>query len=549
MELLQVKNLSFIYPNSNTKALDNVSIDIERGSFVLICGESGCGKTTLLRLLKNEIAPYGSQEGEIIYNKTDIRKLDRHTSCSDIGFVGQNPDTQIVTDKVWHELAFGLENLGYKSSDIRKRACEMASYFGIESWYHKSTDELSGGQKQLLNLASVMVMQPRLLLLDEPTSQLDPISATEFISTLQRLNSELGLTIILVEHRMEELFYLVDNVIALENGSVIFNGSPKEACIALKKHKLVSGFPSSARIWNSLDIDSECPVTVKEGREFLNKYFADKKGKKTKIKLYLKSEPVLQANSVYFRYEKKSADILSDFKISVNKGEIYSILGGNGVGKTTALNILSGLDKPYKGKIKVLGKNITQYKGNSLYRKTLSLLPQNPQTMFIKDTIYADFQEILNSTDYSEEERTRMIKELSREFSITHLLDKHPYDLSGGEQQKCALVKILFTEPKILLLDEPTKGMDAFYKDGLAEIMKKLRDKGITIIMVTHDIEFSAIVSDRCSLLFDGEIISEGNPNEFFSDNSFYTTTASRISRELFKNSVLCDEVVALCKE
>lgn len=549
MELLQIKNLSFTYPNSNKKALNNVNLSIKQGDFILICGESGCGKTTLLKLLKNEISPHGTSEGEIIYNGTNIKNLTKRTSCTDIGFVGQNPDQQIVTDKVWHELAFGLENLGYKNNDIRRRVCEMASYFGIQNWYHKSTDELSGGQKQILNLASIILTQPRILLLDEPTSQLDPISATDFIATLQRLNSELGLTIILVEHRMEEVFPLVDKVVAIEKGSLIFNGTPKEACATLKNHKLIAGFPSSTRIWSEFDINSEPPITVKEGREYLYNNFSDKKGREIETGQYKKGEPVIQAESLYFRYEKKSPDVLSNFKITVNKGEIYSILGGNGAGKTTALNVLSGLDTPYRGKIKILGKKITEYKGNSLYRNTLALLPQNPQTLFIKDTIYDDFEQLLIQTSCSEEEHTELIKTLSAEFSITHLLDKHPYDLSGGEQQKCALVKVLLTKPKILLLDEPTKGMDSFYKNNLSDMIKKLKTKGITVIMVSHDIEFTAIVSDRCALLFDGEIISEGTPNEFFSSNSFYTTSASRISRGLFTNAVLCDEVVALCKQ
>lgn len=549
MELLQIKNLSFTYPQSDLKALNNINLSINQGELVLICGESGCGKTTLLKLLKNEISPHGKQEGEIIYNGTNIKQLTSRASCSEIGFVGQNPDQQIVTDKVWHELAFGLENLGYKSDDIRRRVCEIASYFGIESWYNKSTNELSGGQKQILVLSSVILMESRILLLDEPTSQLDPVSATEFISALQRLNSELGLTIIIVEHRMEELFPLVDRVIAIEKGSVIFNGTQKEACTTLKNHSIMSGFPTSARIWSRLEIPCECPITVKEGREFLCNNFSDKKGRGVEITPYPKSEPALQAKSVYFRYEKKSDDILSDFTITINQGEIYSILGGNGTGKTTALNILSGLDKPYKGKIKVFGKKITDYKGNSLYRNTLTYLPQNPQNVFVKDTIYSDLEEILINSDYSEAERTELIKTLSTEFSIIHLLDKHPYDLSGGEQQKCALLKVLLTNPRILLLDEPTKGMDAFYKNNLADILKKLKEKGITVIMVSHDIEFSAKVSDRCALLFNGEIISEGTPNEFFSSNSFYTTSASRISRGLFNNAILCDEVVSLCKE
>ena len=227
MEILQVENLSFRYPDSKVNALNNVSFDVKQGEFVVICGESGCGKSTLLRTLKKEIAPYGDAEGDILYNGVEISGLDARIAASEIGLVMQNPDAQIVTDFVWHELAFGLESLGLDNSAIRRRTAEMASYFGIQEWYNKKTDELSGGPKQLLNLASVMAMQPKLLLLDEPTAQLDPIAAGDFISTLQKLNSELGLTVVIVEHRLEEVLPISDRVVLMEQGSIRFFDDPK----------------------------------------------------------------------------------------------------------------------------------------------------------------------------------------------------------------------------------------------------------------------------------------------------------------------------------
>ena len=548
MEILQIKNLNFTYPKSEKPALEDISIDIKKGSFGLIFGASGCGKTTLLRLLKREIAPFGTKKGEILYSGISTDKLDDRTSASEIGFVGQNPDEQIVTDKVWHELAFGLENLGMETAVIRRRVGEMASYFGIQDWYHKNTDELSGGQKQLLNLASVMVMQPKILLLDEPTSQLDPIAAADFIATLQKLNRELGLTILLVEHRLEDVFSIADYVIAMENGKIMFSDEPRKICAEMKNHPLSLGMPSSARIWSGLPVPCDCPLTVKEGREFLEEHFSNKKGVTLPIRTENEKSPVIEAKELWFRYEKNLPDVLSGVSITIGQGEIYSVLGGNGTGKTTMLNVLSGLDRPYKGKAKIKGKKISEYKNASLYRKNLALLPQNPKTVFLKNTIFEDYVEILRAMDIPKSEHEEKIKLVAEKFGIEHLLDRHPYDLSGGEQQKCALVKLMLTEPEIILLDEPTKGLDSFSKAKFAELLKELQNSGKTILMVTHDVEFSASVSDKCALFFDGKIISEGTPNEFFSGNNFYTTAASRISREIFSNAVLCEEVVALCK-
>ena len=550
MEFLQVKNLSFTYPNRDEAALAGLDFSVERGSFTVLCGQSGSGKTTLLRLLKRELAPHGTQDGEILYCGVPLSALDDRRSAAEIGFVRQDPDEQLVTDKVWHELAFGLESLGLKNGDIRRRVGEMASYFGIQSWYHNDTDHLSGGQKQLLNLAAVMVMQPKLLLLDEPTSQLDPIAAADFIATLQKLNRELGLTILLSEHRLEEVFPVADRVIVMERGKPCLTGTPRELCGALRGHPLAQGLPSASRIWAGLDVpDVPCPLTVREGRELLETRFSDRSGARISVRPRPETPPVLEAEGLCFRYEKDAPDVLRELSLSVRGGEIFALLGGNGAGKTTTLHLLAGLEKPYRGTIRVLGKKMKDYKNGALYRGCLSLLPQSPRTIFLKDSVREDYRQLLEAHGVKAAEQTEKIDAMAARLDIAPLLDRHPYDLSGGEQQKCALGKLLLTDPKILLLDEPTKGLDAEYKDRLRSLLHGLRAEGRTVVMVTHDVEFAAAVADRCALFFDGEVIADGAPNEFFSGNHFYTTAASRIARTVLPNAVLCEEVVALCRE
>ena len=548
MELLQVKNLSFKYPNTEKTALENINFSVDKGSFVLLCGKSGCGKTTLLKMIKKEISPFGEKLGEIFYDDKNLDEIDEITSVSKIGLVGQNPDEQIVTDKVWHELAFGLENLGVKTEKIRLRVGEMASYFGIESWYHKNTCELSGGQKQLLNLASVMVTQPEILLFDEPTAQLDPIAASDFILTLKKLNRDFGTTILIAEHRLEDVFSVAEKVAVMDNGKILVYDNPRQVCEKTKNMPIALGFPTASRIWNGLDIDTPCPMTVREGRDFLSENFLHIAGSEIEFENIAENKVVLEAKNLWFRYEKSMPDVLKGLSLKLRSGEIYSILGGNGAGKTTALNVIAGFEKAYKGSVKIYGKKISEYKKGSLYHGTLSLLPQNPKNVFIKNTVKEDFVEILKSMGFPKEDYDKLIFEQAEVFEITQLLDKHPYDLSGGEQQRCAIAKLMLSSPKILLLDEPTKGMDAYAKNKLGDLLVKLKNMGKTILIVTHDVEFSAQISDMCGLIFDGEIISQGNPHEFFSQNNFYTTQASRISREIFKNAVLCEDVIKLCK-
>lgn len=522
MEIFNLKNVSFKYPGSREYALNGINLEVCRGDFLLLMGESGSGKTTLLRLLKKELWVGGDLEGLIFVYGNKIQDISSHTSSS-IGFIMQNPDSQIVCDKVYSELAFGLESLGCTQRAMRARVSEFATYFGISHLFNRSTNSLSQGQKQLINLASVMAMNPRVLILDEPISRLDPIAGEEFINSLRRLNYDLGTTIIMAQHSVDNAFTAANRVAVLEKGRLIACGAPKEVCPLIKGHNISRALPSATRIYNKLDVDDVCPLNVKEGREFLNRHFSHCRGE-VKLDIAPRNSPYLTAKDLWFRYTKAGDDVLKGCDICVNQGEIYALMGANGSGKSTLLSILSGGIKPYRGKVKG-------------YKNKISALPQNPLNLFVKDRVRDDLEMIDNS-----------YLELCDEFNITHLLNRHPCDLSGGEIQKAAVCKVMLTKPDVLLLDEPTKGMDAFAKDSFGAFLKKIAHKGTAVLLVTHDLEFCAMYAHRCGLLFDGVITTENYANPFFASNSFYTTKASRISRDIFSNAVTVEDVVRLCK-
>lgn len=563
MALLEVKNLSFTYPRQPKDttepkpALSGVSLDIRRGEFMVLCGASGCGKSTLLRLLKRELAPEGEKSGEIIFCGKEQSTLSEREAACEIGYVLQNPENQIVTDKVWHELAFGLENMGVPTPVIRRRVAEMACFFGIDDWFRKKTTELSGGQKQLLNLASILSMQPKLLILDEPTSQLDPIAASDFIHTLSKINKELGLTILLTEHRLEEVFPLADRVAVMDQGKLLFVESPRQAGHELKKfdpnHRMLLGLPSAVRIYQGLDAeDVTCPLTVRDGRNFIEENYNNTitRLEREPEKKEEKDRPIaMRMKDICFRYEKEEPDVLDHVALTLYEGEVVSLLGGNGAGKTTLLSVISGTNRPYYGKIEVFGKRLQKYRGKELYIRKLASLPQNPQTVFLKMTVREDYEELAKVLGCKKSELEDKIQAAAQQLEITHLLDRHPYDLSGGEQQRAAIGKVLLLEPRLLLLDEPTKGIDAWSKRQLGNLLKDLRGQGITVLMVTHDVEFAAEVSDRCGLFFDHEITSVDTPEEFFCNNNYYTTAANRISRQQYENAITCEEVIELCRQ
>ncbi len=551
MAILEIKNLSFTYNNAKVKALDHINLSVNQGDFVLICGESGCGKTTLLKLLKRQMQPEGTLEGEILYSGTPITELTEEETVSEIGYVMQNPENQIVTDKVWHELAFGLESLSEESGVIRRKVAEICGFLGIGEWYHKKTNELSGGQKQLVSLASVLVMQPKVLLLDEPTGQLDPIAASEFITALRKLNEELGITVILVEHRLEEVFPIADLVVLMDRAKVFLCDTPRAIGLALatgkETHKLSLGMPASVRLFSALGGSENCPLTVKEGKNYIASTF-----KRDICELEI-PKPSMQEKEIaveiqdgYFRYSRELPDVLNGLDLKIYKNEILCILGANGAGKTTLLRIIGGVKRLYRGKYRLWGKKIKEYTNNTLYRNNVSTLPQNPMTLFVKNTVYEDLLEITKILEYNKTEAVQTIETLLEKLGIMHLRDSHPYDISGGEAQKAALCKILLMKPQIILLDEPTKGLDAYSKKTLADILMLLKKEGKTIVIVTHDVEFAAEYSERCAMFFDGQIVSADDTISFFSCNNYYTTTCSRITRPVYINAVTVSSTVEL---
>ncbi len=551
MEIYKIENLSFAYPNRTAKALSDINISVAEGEFLTLSGKSGCGKTTLLRLLKTALAPFGDFSGSILFKGKSLSKTDTKEQAAKIGFVMQNPDNQIVTDKVWHELAFGLESLGYSTPEIRTRVAEMASFFGIQNWFHKKVTELSGGQKQLLNLASVMVMQPAVLILDEPTSQLDPIAAQEFLKTLQKINRELGTTVILSEHRLEEAFPISDRIIVMDEGKIIADAKPEKTGKILKdkNHDMYAALPAPVRVFGAVEDEEVWPVTVREGRVWLEEFSENNTLCEELIpedKPYAGTDnPVIEAKDLWFRYDKNLPDVVKGLDLKVEKGEIFAILGGNGTGKTTALSLICGLFTPYRGKILINGEKPSKIK--NLYGGILGVLPQNPMALFVKNTVFLDLMEILSEEEISKSEKEERIRNIAATCRISELMGSHPYDLSGGEQQRAALAKILLKSPRILLLDEPTKGMDAHFKQIFADILKELKQSGVTVVMVSHDIEFCAEYADRCAMFFDGNITSAGTPREFFSGKSFYTTSANRMARTRLKKAVLAEDIILAC--
>jgi energy-coupling factor transporter ATP-binding protein EcfA2/uncharacterized membrane protein len=551
MESFEIKNLTFSYPEQEKTVLTDLTVDLHKGDFVTLCGPSGSGKSTFLRQLKTVLTPHGKRTGEIIFEGRPLEDLDQREQSEKIGFVMQNPDNQIVTDKVWHELAFGLESLGYDTPTIRGRVAEMASFFGIQNWFYKDVSELSGGQKQLLNLAAIMAMQPTVLILDEPTSQLDPIAAADFLSTVGKINRELGTTVIMTEHRLEEVFPMSHRVLVMDEGKIICDGTPSEVGKDLKSknHSMFLAMPAPMRIYADVPNDLECPVTVREGRNWLSEYAKDHHLADippTELPDFSGEMPTVELQEVWFKYEKDLPDVVKGLSLKAYAGEFLAILGGNGTGKTTTLSLIGGLNKPYRGKVLINGEDINKNQ-KDLYTNNLGVLPQNPQALFVKKTVKEDLYEMLAGRHLPKEKQTEMVAAVSEMCHLKYLLDRHPYDLSGGEQQRAALAKVLLLQPKILLLDEPTKGLDSEFKAEFAEIIADLLLGGVTIIMVSHDIEFCAAYAHRCAMFFDGGIVTCDEPRAFFSGNNFYTTAANRMARHLLPTAVTAEDVISAC--
>lgn len=551
MALIEIKNLSFTYASEVKTLLRNISLVVEEGEMVLLCGPTGCGKTTLLRQMKKEISPIGTRVGSIYFDQKEMDSVPSLITAKEIGIVFQDPENQIVTSSVWHELAFSLENFNYSTCEIRKKVAEMASFFGIEDWLNISIHELSGGQKQLVNLASILLLQPRLLLLDEPTAQLDPIAAREFLQMIHRINQEFNTTIVIIEHRLEEVFPIVDRVVIVEDGKIKLNDSPQQVIKQIDKNDLYFQYlPEITKLFllsqENQPMEEPVPITVREGRKWLLKqkdrqFPEGEQGEPLIGKNESMRTPILECKDVFFQYDRTGKMVLEGVQYGMAKGLFSAIIGGNGAGKSTLLKILAGIENPRRGKVLMDGKPLHKIKGEERYKK-IGYLSQNPLALFTQDTVR---EELTVATELLDEKiSTEALAETIDFFELVKSLHKHPYDLSGGERQKLALACVLLKNPEILLIDEPTKGLDPILKMDVGRLLKELQQKGISILMVTHDIEFAAKYADHCSLLFAGSIVAEGTAKQMFSDNYFYTTAINRLVRGELPQALNCEDVL-----
>ncbi|MCH5266902.1 MAG: ATP-binding cassette domain-containing protein [Lachnospiraceae bacterium] len=549
MALLRFERVNFCYPESEKQVLKEVFFSIEQGEFVLLCGASGCGKTTLLRhVLKSQI-PVGTGDGEMIFDGNDIERMPDEEAARRISFVGQDPEASVITETVWQELAFGLESLGTPVEQMRRRTAEIAEYFGLGKLFRRNTAELSGGQKQLLQLASAMVMQPELLVLDEPTSQLDPIGAGRFLETLVKLNRDFGVTILLSEQRLEGVLPLADKVLVMDEGQVEVC-TPRECSMLLqeKGSAVLSALPVASRVameWKgtmygkSTPKQESIPLTIREGQMWLRKQrnvINEKRKKdfsvrddKTEINMESKENVLIQTRHISFAYNKGEL-ILRDFNWKLQKGSIYCILGSNGSGKSTLLKLLAGIYKPQGGRI--------------ISKARIIYLPQNPKAVFSDISVEEELAQFLLRKQLSQKEMIDKTEEMLAFMDLTKVRNNHPYDLSGGQAQRLAIAKALLTEPEILLLDEPTKGLDAAFKKTLGKYLQKMTDRGITVVLVSHDLEFCAEYSTHCGLLFDGEMICQGYTEEFFRDNYFYVPAATRMADGIWEDVLTGEDIV-----
>ena len=546
MAHFQIRDLSFSYaaaPGRNS--LENISLTVERGEYIVLCGRSGSGKTTLLKHLKPVLTPGGKRSGQILFDGIPLEQLSVRDQAAKIGYVMQDPDEQIVTDKVWHELSFGLESLGVDPTVMRGRVAEMACYFGIQDWFHRDIAQLSGGQKQLLNLASIMAMQPEVLILDEPTSQLDPIAASDFLNTVRKINLELGTTVIITEHRLEDIFPYADRAIVMDCGRILADDIPRNIGKHLwqLQNAMFTAMPTPVRVFYGAGGTADCPLTVREGRSWLSRSFPTGANLTALPEASTASEaaPALVLKELWFRYEKDSPDILRGVSARIPTGSIYAIVGGNGAGKSTTLKAICGICRPYRGKLTLFGKPVEKYRSRELFQNCLAMLPQDPKSLFASGTVRQELEEMTADRE--------QIARIAATCEIDGLLESHPRDLSGGEQQRVALAKVLLTQPRLLLLDEPTKGIDSFFKEKLAKLLCTLKAQGLTVIMVSHDVEFCARYADLVSMFFDGQLLTTDTPRRFFGGNSFYTTAANRMSRHIFSQAVTAEDVIALCLE
>lgn len=493
---IEVRDCSFTYTGSSEPVLTHADWSVPEGAFALLVGATGSGKSTLLSLLKPEISPAGACSGELFVLGEDPRVLSVGESARRVGYVFQSPDNQIVCETVWHEMAFGLENLGTSQGEMRRLVAETCYFFGMEDWLHASCDELSGGRKQLLALAATLVMKPRVLLLDEPTAQLDPIAEKNFLHALFRVNRELGCTVVVATHAPRPMLDYATCAYRMEGGRV--EELPCLDGLSERQQLLVpDGTPDGSRAFG---MRLEGGTGAGEGS-------ASQEGSVSRGGVHgaTRLAATVRLERAWFRYDRAGSWVLRGMDFTAYGGSIHALVGGNGCGKSTLLGIMAGSLKPQRGACRI-------------ERATKALLPQDPRALFVAETVLDELMEWSRVAGYEGVDALAMLERLG----LAGLERRHPYDLSGGQQQLLALGKLLLVKPELLLLDEPTKGLDMEARRSLASALIELRERGVAVVMATHDLDFVEQVADTVSMLFDGEIACTEPSGEFFEGNVYY---------------------------
>lgn len=536
MEAITIQNLSFSYPNTNRPQLQTINLSIPVGEFVILHGPSGCGKSTLLSHLRTALQPHGQRSGQVLYYATPLEKMDLLDQTARIGFLRQSIEHQLITDKVWHELAFGLESLGYDNTHIKIKVAEMATYFGIHHLLHQFTHQLSGGQKQLVCLASIMALEPEILILDEPTSQLDPIAAENLFQLLLKLHREQGITILLSEHHLETIFCQADRILVMENGQLVANDSPRRISTLLSRFEtpVWLALPTPIQLYHQIQNPLDCPISIAEGRLWLHQLSrlrpcSDPVPPVSNL-LPKHSPATIQMTDIWFKYQKQAADTIQHLQLSVYPAQILALFGDNGSGKTTTLLLMAGLLRPYRGKIQTKSPRI-------------GLLFQDPTILFTQKEVFTELQ-VSAKLSRSSGRPSNRLQQIADQCRLSHLFEQHPYDLSVGEQQRLALAKLLLAEPDILLFDEPTKGFDADFKKVLTDILRQLKQQGVTIVIASHDIDFCAQTADYCGLFFDGSLIPPIPTRDFFVHNRYFTSTTNKMAGHLLPTAINPEDVI-----
>lgn len=548
MAVFTAEDLTYYYPGEDKPALDHISLEIGAGEFVLLLGPSGCGKSSLIRCLNGLIPDFygGRIGGRVLFQGENTgSREERNRLLRQVGIVFQDPEEQLVMTSVEKEIAFGLENLGVAPAEMKRRIAEVVDFLNIGDIKNSSTLMLSGGQKQKVALASTLVMQPKALLLDEPTSQLDPICAEELFNTVKRINEEMGMTIILVEQRLERCFHLADRIIYLEEGRIEKDADPRDFARWAVTNR-PDFLPPISKFFASRSKD--VPLTVKEGRELLSKINHVKVGpaigdtiapfdRKAAAKM-------AEAKRIWFSYEADKP-VLKSLSTVFEKGQFTAILGQNGAGKSTLLKTLNALLKPQRGNVFLDGQDLSKSRAEELSGK-VGYLSQNPNDYLFNDTVE---EEILFSLKSLGKADDGILEELLDRMDLRDCRKKNPRELSGGQKQRVALASVLASRPEILLIDEPTRGLDIVLKKKLGLLLLELQKQGMTIILVTHDVEFVSEFSQRVLVLFDGEVVADNDKHQVLSKGMFYAGQMNRLFRDYDDRVVTMDEAGRLFEE